>query len=188
VSAGGSEIVAAALDVRDLAQVQELAAEVLARFGRVDLVVNNAGVIGPRVYVWEQDESDWRWVHEVNFFGVMNGVRAFVPHLVEARRGHVVNTASVTGIGLLGGGIGTYAASKHAIVGLTEWLRHELDHVAPRSARRSSAPDRCRRGCGTRGGTDPISTRRAPATRHRSTRRSTTTCPRSPPTRRSSSC
>jgi NAD(P)-dependent dehydrogenase (short-subunit alcohol dehydrogenase family) len=43
----------------------------------------------------------------------------------------VVNTASATGIGLLGAGIATYAASKHAIVGLTEWLRHELDHVAP---------------------------------------------------------
>jgi NAD(P)-dependent dehydrogenase (short-subunit alcohol dehydrogenase family) len=102
VDAGGSEIVATVLDVRDLGQVQALAAEVLARFGRVDLVVNNAGVIGSRAYLWEQDQSDWRWVRGVSFFGVLHGVRAFV-HLVAARRGHVVNTASVTGIGLLGG-------------------------------------------------------------------------------------
>ncbi|MEU6644085.1 SDR family NAD(P)-dependent oxidoreductase [Saccharomonospora sp. NPDC046836] len=130
-SGTGAEVSGRVVDVRILAEVTALAEDVLARYGHVDLVVNNAGVVGPRAYTWEQDEQDWRWITEVNYLGVLHGVRAFVPHLVSAGRGHVVNTASITGIALLGAGLATYAASKHAVVGLTEWLRHELDTVAP---------------------------------------------------------
>jgi NAD(P)-dependent dehydrogenase (short-subunit alcohol dehydrogenase family) len=119
------------VDVSDYAQVSALAEDVIGRYGRVDLVVNNAGVSGPRSYAWEQDPNHWRWLTEVNYHGVLHGVRAFVPHMVAAGRGHVVNTASVTGLGILGAGISTYAASKHAVVGLSEWLDHELRTVAP---------------------------------------------------------
>jgi NAD(P)-dependent dehydrogenase (short-subunit alcohol dehydrogenase family) len=119
------------VDIRHLAEVKALADGVVEEFGHVDLVFNNAGVVGRRALLWEQDESDWRWVTEVNYFGVMNGVRSFVPHMVEAGRGHVVNTASIHGLALAGGGHGPYSASKHAVVGLTEQLRFELDRVAP---------------------------------------------------------
>lgn len=126
-----TEHVTAVLDVREYAQVTALADEVMDRHGRVDLIVNNAGVSGPRAYAWEASPANWRWLTEVNYYGVLHGVRAFVPHLVAAGRGHVVNTASVTALGLLGAGISTYGASKHAVLGLSEWLAHELSVVAP---------------------------------------------------------
>ncbi|MCS5498228.1 SDR family NAD(P)-dependent oxidoreductase [Cnuibacter physcomitrellae] len=120
-----------AVDVSKLDQMTALAQRVQDGHGAVDLLFNNAGVIAPRAVCWEQEEKDWRWLSEVNYFGVMNGVRAFVPHMVERRHGHVVNTSSVTGIAVVGLGISTYAASKNAVVGLTEWLRSDLDFVAP---------------------------------------------------------
>jgi NAD(P)-dependent dehydrogenase (short-subunit alcohol dehydrogenase family) len=123
--------VTAVVDVREYEQVSALADEVVERHGRVDLLVNNAGVSGPRAYAWEAAPENWRWLTEVNYYGVLHGIRAFVPHLVAAGRGHVVTTASVTALGLLGGGISTYGASKHAVLGLSEWLDHELRVVAP---------------------------------------------------------
>ncbi|GAA1840033.1 SDR family NAD(P)-dependent oxidoreductase [Pseudonocardia ailaonensis] len=121
----------AEVDVRDFGQLASLADDVVARHGRVDLVMANAGVNGPRAYTWEQSEQDWRWITDVNYLGALHTVRAFVPHLVQAGRGHVVTTSSVTALGLLGGGITPYAATKHAVLGMSEWLDHELRTVAP---------------------------------------------------------
>ena len=129
--ASGAEVVDRVVDVRHLGQVQTLAEATVDQYGQVDLIFNNAGVVGRRALLWEQDEPDWRWVLEVNFCGVMNGIRSFVPHMVKAGRGHIVNTASIHGLGQAGGGHGTYSASKFAVVGLSEHLRFELDRVAP---------------------------------------------------------
>jgi NAD(P)-dependent dehydrogenase (short-subunit alcohol dehydrogenase family) len=69
--------------------------------------------------------QDWRWVLDVNLMGVVHGIRSFVPALVAQGSGHVVNTASVAGwLGVPG--MGPYCASKHAVLGLSEVLRHEL--------------------------------------------------------------
>lgn len=120
------------VDVRDPAALDALAAEVIASHGRVDVLCNNAGVVTPRLPLWEQPFEDLRWTTEVNLYGVANGVRAFVPHLVRAGRGHVVNTSSVAGLSTIpGGGNGVYSASKHAVVGLSETLRLELAAAAP---------------------------------------------------------
>lgn len=132
LTAAGARVLAARVDVRRPEELDALAARVLDEFGRVDVVCNNAGVITPRLPVWEQSYADWEWVVDVNLHGVANGVRAFVPHLVAAGRGHVVNTASMAGLTTVpGGGNGAYSATKHAVVGLSETLRLELALHAP---------------------------------------------------------
>jgi|SRR5579871_1182687 len=117
-------------DVSDRGQVQSLHDQAMDRFGRVDVVVNNAGVgIAPRL-VWEMHELDWQWVLGVNLWGVIHGVSVFVPGLVERGRGHVVNTASIMGLGNWPMS-GPYTVSKHGVVALSETLRAELASRAP---------------------------------------------------------
>lgn len=128
----GVTAVGVRVDVSDHASVDGLAERVLRELGRVDVLCNNAGIIAPRRPLWEHTPDDWRWTLDVNLLGVANGIRAFVPAMIEAGRGHVVNTASMAGLTTIpGGGNGAYSATKHAVVGLSETLRVELDEVAP---------------------------------------------------------
>jgi NAD(P)-dependent dehydrogenase (short-subunit alcohol dehydrogenase family) len=113
-------------DVSVPADVEALAAATLDRFGRVDVLCNNAGVSTFNL-LEDQTLDDWHWVFDVNFWGVVHGVRTFVPIMRrQGTPGHVVNTASVAG--LLSGVVylGPYAASKVAVVSLSETLRAEL--------------------------------------------------------------
>ncbi|GAB4589447.1 SDR family oxidoreductase [Nocardia sp. IFM 10818] len=125
----GSDALAVTTDVADPAQVQQLADTTLERFGRVDLVFNNAGmgVGGP---IWLVEPEDWQRLWSVNVQGVVNGMRAFVPHLIAAGRGHIVNTASLAGV-TIGPLNAPYTASKHAVVSLSEALQGELAMLAP---------------------------------------------------------
>ena len=114
---------AASLDVRDAAAFAALAADVAARHGRVDLLFNNAGVAvgGPAEGLTAEH---WDRLIDVNVRGVVNGVRAVYPEMLERGDGHIVNTASLAGLGpapLLT----PYALTKHAVVGLTTSLRIE---------------------------------------------------------------
>ncbi len=132
IAAQGASVLAACIDVRRPEQLDDLADRVIGEFGRVDVVCNNAGVITSPAPAWAQSAADWLWTVQVNLLGVANGIRAFVPHLVEAGRGHVVNTASLAGLSTIpGGGNAAYSATKHAVVGLSETLRLELELVAP---------------------------------------------------------
>jgi NAD(P)-dependent dehydrogenase (short-subunit alcohol dehydrogenase family) len=117
-------------DVRDFEAVQAIADLALKAFGRLDVACNNAGVNTGRATAWEFDEHDWRWVLDVNLWGVIHGIRAFVPHLVRQNAGHVVNTASMAALHPVAG-LSPYAVSKHAIVAITECLRADLDEHAP---------------------------------------------------------
>ena len=119
VRALGVETLAVKTDVSKEASVQALAAAAVERFGRVHVVCNNAGVAGAGD-AWLGPISSWEWVLGVNLFGVVHGVRAFLPHLVMGGGGHIVNTASIAG--LLTGFSPAYDASKHAVVALTEDL------------------------------------------------------------------
>lgn len=124
----GVRVLGATVDVRDLAQVEELAQRTVGELGRVDVVCNNAGVVGPIAPSWELDLSVWRWMIDVMLFGVIHGIRAFVPRLIAQGHGHVVNTASVGGLIELPM-LAPYAAAKHAVVGLTEALAKELSQT-----------------------------------------------------------
>ncbi len=117
-----------ACDVSDPAAVSRAADDILRRHGHVDLLVNNAGVGGRLSPMWDSAPQDWQWVFGVNVFGVVNGIRAFVPAMLARGEGHVVNVASMAGL-TAPPFLGTYVASKHAVVGLTESLAAEFATV-----------------------------------------------------------
>ncbi len=129
ITDNGGSALAVRTDVRSAEQVNELAVATLDRFGRVDVVANNAGVVALG-FTWEIEDSEWDWVLGVNLRGVIHGIRAFVPHLISQNSGHVVNTASMAGISVMPG-IAPYLASKHAVVALSEGLAVELAQAAP---------------------------------------------------------
>jgi NAD(P)-dependent dehydrogenase (short-subunit alcohol dehydrogenase family) len=126
----GAAAIGVRTDVRFAEQVDALAAATLERFGRVDVICNNAGVSTFSGPTWEVPLTDWDWLLGVNLHGVIHGIRAFVPHLVRQGSGHVVNTASMAGISV-GPTHAPYLASKHAVVALTEGLAAELAIAAP---------------------------------------------------------
>ncbi len=129
ITDSGGSALAIRTDVRSAEQVNDLAVATLDHFGRVDVVVNNAGVVALG-FTWEIEDSEWDWVLGVNLRGVIHGIRAFVPHLISQNSGHVVNTASMAGISVMPG-IAPYLASKHAVVALSEGLAAELAQAAP---------------------------------------------------------
>ncbi len=105
-----------------------LATAALERFGAVHLVHLNAGVLTGG-FTWENTVDDWRWVLDVNLWGVIHGVRSFVPRMLEAGEpGHVVITASVGGL-TSGGLLGPYTTSKYGAVAIAESLHRELDMI-----------------------------------------------------------
>jgi NAD(P)-dependent dehydrogenase (short-subunit alcohol dehydrogenase family) len=121
----GGDALGCATDVSDPSAVDALAAFVLERYGRVDLVCNNAGVVPGLRPLWEQDAATWRWLVDVALLGVAHGIRSFVPHLIAQGSGHVLNTASMAGLVPVPM-VGPYGAAKHAVVGLSETLAVEL--------------------------------------------------------------
>lgn len=113
-------------DVADAASVEALAERAYAEFGQVDLVFNNAGVMAMG-NSWEIEPQRWRRAIDINLFGVLHGLRSFVPRLLAARRpARIVNTASVGGF-LASPLMAPYSASKFAVVALSESLRAEME-------------------------------------------------------------
>lgn len=128
----GAELADAGLDVLTVPtdvslsdEVQALAAITLDHFGDVHLVCNNAGVGSRGLLVAELPLADFQWVVAVNLFGVIHGLQAFLPHLRASDIGHIVNTASISGLCYLPR-MGPYNASKAAVIALSETLRFEL--------------------------------------------------------------
>ena len=112
-------------DVSRFEDMDALAIAVQARYGAVHLIVNNAGV-GVYAAFERLSLEDWRWMFDVNFWGVVHGVQAFLPLLRQnPDGGHIVNTASINGLHALPGGA-AYGSTKHAIVGLSDTLALEL--------------------------------------------------------------
>jgi NAD(P)-dependent dehydrogenase (short-subunit alcohol dehydrogenase family) len=112
-------------DVRSLEQVEGLAAESFARLGAVHVVFNNAGVAVSGSIV-EMRHDDWRWVIDVDLWGPIHGVEAFVPRMVEqGQGGHVLFTASYAGL-VPNVGLGPYCVAKYGVVALAEVLQREL--------------------------------------------------------------
>jgi NAD(P)-dependent dehydrogenase (short-subunit alcohol dehydrogenase family) len=121
------EVAPQVVNVSSFESVERLAAVAEARFGPVHVLCNNAGVSGggggrP---IWAQTATEWDWVMGVNFYGVVNGLRAFVPRMIaHGEEGHIVNTSSILGLTTGAGSI--YGVSKHAVTRLTEGLYRDL--------------------------------------------------------------
>jgi NAD(P)-dependent dehydrogenase (short-subunit alcohol dehydrogenase family) len=120
----GADVVAVPTDVSKWDAVETLARRTIDAFGAAHVLCNNAGVAagGP---AWELSQADWEWVLGVNLWGVVHGLRAFVPRMIAQGEGHVVNTASIAGL-ITMPGLAPYAASKHAVVAISECLHHDL--------------------------------------------------------------
>ena len=121
---GGATVLPVVTDVSKGTSVDDLAARTFEEFGTAHVLCNNAGVAtgGP---MWTLTERDWAWVMGVNLWGVIHGVRAFVPRLVEQGEGHVVNTASIAGL-TSAPMMGAYNVTKHGVVTPSETLQQEL--------------------------------------------------------------
>lgn len=122
---GGGEAIGVAVDVRDLAQVETLVARAVERFGAVDVMVNNAGVM-PLAFFRDHAQAREAWDRciDINLKGVLHGITAVHDRMVEQGRGHVVNIASIyANAGTAGSGV--YSATKAAVVALSDSLRVE---------------------------------------------------------------
>lgn len=125
ITAAGASVVAVRTDVARLADVEALAERAWSAFGGVHVLCNNAGVGGGGLS-WEASDAEWQWVLGVNLWGVIHGVRTFVPRMLAGgEEGHVVNTASVAGLSTAPG-MGSYNVSKFGVVALSEVMHHEL--------------------------------------------------------------
>ena len=125
LGATGASVLSVRTDVARREDVEALAAKTLARFGAVDLLVNNAGV-GGGGSVLESTWADWEWIVGVNFWGVLHGIKVFVPiMLAQCTEGHIVNVASIAGL-LPYHPSAAYQVTKHAVVALSEHLYHLL--------------------------------------------------------------
>ncbi|MFO7590697.1 MAG: SDR family oxidoreductase [Acidimicrobiia bacterium] len=121
VEALGRRYLGVHCDVAQDADVERLRDEALATMGRVDIVMSNAGVamIGPLEGL---SMAEWDWILQINLYGVIRTVRAFLPHLLERGSGHLVNTASVAGLFAYAWDHPTYITAKFAVTGFTEAL------------------------------------------------------------------
>lgn len=124
----GVEALAVRTDVRRLESIEELRDRAVEAFGKVHVLCNNAGV-GSGGLTWLTTQADWEWVLGVNLWGVIHGVRTFLPGMLEhGEDGHIVNTASMAGL-VSGPFMAPYNVSKYGVVALSETLLHELRMV-----------------------------------------------------------
>jgi NAD(P)-dependent dehydrogenase (short-subunit alcohol dehydrogenase family) len=124
--AAGATVMALRTDVSRAEDIETLAAKTISTFGGVHILCNNAGVGPPRGPIWERTLDDWKWVMSVNLYGVIHGIRTFVPIMIQqGEEAHVVNTASLAGL-VSRPSMGVYTATKHAVVSISEVLFAEL--------------------------------------------------------------
>jgi NAD(P)-dependent dehydrogenase (short-subunit alcohol dehydrogenase family) len=155
LSGQGTAVLPVVTDVSSAAQVEALRDAAVGAFGAVHVLCNNAGVGGPAGPLWLIPDGDWEWVLGVNLGGVINGVRAFVPVLLEQDAAHIVNTASIFGV--FAGALGPYGISKHAIVALSETLHFQLGALGSRVRVSVLCPGAVRTNFGTSARNRPAS-------------------------------
>ena len=122
----GGDALAVTVDLSDVGAVERLATTTIDRYGHVDVLCNNAGVSTFNL-MRDQTLDDWRWVVDVNLWGVVHGIHTFVPIMRgQGTPGHVVSTASIGGLLTGTAFIGPYCATKAAVVSISETLVQEL--------------------------------------------------------------
>lgn len=121
------DVLGVVTDVSKAQSVEELARKTVEAYGKIHVVCNNAGIGGSFGKIWEASLKDWQWSLDVNLWGVIHGVRTFVPLMLDqGEEGHVVNTASIAG---LLPSTRIYSITKHAVVAISEALYHGLRQI-----------------------------------------------------------
>ncbi len=121
---GGGKAIAVTTDVADRAQVKALVDAAVEAFGRVDVMINNAGMM-PQAPLERLKIDEWDRMIDVNIKGVLYGIAAALPYMKQQKAGHFINVSSVAGH-KVGPGFAVYAATKHAVRALSEGLRQEV--------------------------------------------------------------
>lgn len=129
IEALGVCALAVPLDVSDAEAMVRAASKVEAAFGKLHILINNAGVTAPPKRITQLTPQEWDWLIGVNVYGVVHGIRSFLPLIRgHGEGGHVINTASIGGLQVRPGrGTGGYAATKFAVVAISESLQQELE-------------------------------------------------------------
>jgi len=125
----GADVFAVTADVAQAADVDRIGAAAMDVFGALHVACNNAGVSGGGLS-WEIDLETWRWILDVDLWGVIHGVHTFTPLIIASGGGHIVNTASMAGL-TSNPGMGPYNVAKHGVVTLSETLSVELQMTHP---------------------------------------------------------
>jgi len=129
LQAEGVDARTARVDVRSRAELEALAARVEHEHGGTDVLCNNAGVLAAPAWMWEAPREDQEWVFSVNFWGILNGIQAFVPRMIDrGTPAFVVNTSSISVFAPMAGA-SSYMMSKSAVVTLSETLACDLEAV-----------------------------------------------------------
>ncbi|HPJ33370.1 MAG TPA: SDR family NAD(P)-dependent oxidoreductase [Spirochaetota bacterium] len=127
----GADVLTSVLDVSDYGAMENFSKAIFEKFGNVDYLFNNAGVISGGT-IWEMPLNEWDWLFNVNVMGIVNGVKLFVPSMIKQdTECKVVNTASFAGL-TSGENLPAYVASKFAALSLTEVLELQLQEAAPK--------------------------------------------------------
>jgi NADP-dependent 3-hydroxy acid dehydrogenase YdfG len=121
---GGGRAIAVTTDVRDRTQVKKLVDAAVETYGRIDVLINNAGLM-PQALLEQLQIDEWDRMIDVNIKGVLYGIAAALPHMKKQKAGHIINVSSVAGH-KVGPGFAVYAATKHAVRALSEGLRQEV--------------------------------------------------------------
>jgi NADP-dependent 3-hydroxy acid dehydrogenase YdfG len=124
LTASGGKAVAIATDVTQRDQVQKLVDAAVQTYGRVDVMINNAGLM-PQAPLERLKVDEWDRMIDVNIKGVLYGIAAALPYMKQRKAGHIINVSSVAGH-RVGPGFAVYAATKHAVRALSEGLRQEV--------------------------------------------------------------
>lgn len=127
--ASGADVFAVTADVAQPADVDRIGTAAMDVFGGLHVACNNAGVSGGGLS-WEIDLETWRWILDVDLWGVIHGVRTFTPLIIASGGGHIVNTASMAGL-TSNPGMGPYNVAKHGVVTLSETMYVELQMTHP---------------------------------------------------------
>ena len=126
-----SNVLTVVTDVSKIDDVKTLAQKTIDHFGAIDILCNNAGVgfaNKSSTIIWENSLSEWKWIFDVNIWGVIHGIHVFVPIMLKQdSECYIINTASMAGLITPMIGTGIYSITKHAIIALSESLKYELE-------------------------------------------------------------
>lgn len=125
IAQAGGEALVVATDVTRRADVENLIEQTIQRFGRVDVLINNAGIM-PQAPLDKLKVEEWDKMIDVNIKGVLYGIAAVLPHMQQARSGHIINLSSVAGLKVSAGRGTVYSATKFAVKAIGEGLRAEM--------------------------------------------------------------
>ena len=127
-----SNVLTVVTDVSKIDDVKTLAQKTIDHFGAIDILCNNAGVgfaNKSSTIIWENSLSEWKWIFDVNIWGVIHGIHVFVPIMLKQdSECYIINTASMAGLITPMIGTGIYSITKHAIIALSESLKYELEY------------------------------------------------------------